>query len=171
MLINFGCGKQVLDGWFNVDAVRHPKAPRAPDLLYAMSFYDGVLDEQMPLKAGCADALQAMHVIEHFYRYDVSAVLKEWRRVLKVGGRLILELPNLEQACKNLLDGMDDQMCMWPIYGDWGHGDPYMMHRHGYTPKTIMALLNEHDFRKITMQPPQTHGRRLNRDMRVEAVK
>ena len=30
MRINFWCGRHVRDGWLNVDAVRHPKAPRDP---------------------------------------------------------------------------------------------------------------------------------------------
>ena len=38
MKINFGCGRQVLDGFFNVDAVHSAKAPRAPELLHAVAF-------------------------------------------------------------------------------------------------------------------------------------
>lgn len=98
-------------------------------------------------------------------------MLVEWYRLLKPGGRLILELPNLEKACRNLLKGLNDQMSMWPIYGDWNRGDEYMMHKHGYTPKTIKGLLKECGFSNISILPPQTHGRRANRDMRVEAVK
>jgi len=62
-------------------------------------------------------------------------------------------------------------MSLWPIYGDWNHKDPYMLHKHGYTPRSIVALLTDAGFRKIELKPPQTHGARANRDMRVEAVK
>jgi predicted SAM-dependent methyltransferase len=118
-----------------------------------------------------ADEVSAFHLIEHFARYEATDVLAEWRRLLKPGGRLILELPNLELACRNLLDGLEDSLGLRPIYGDWTHRDPYMLHKHGYTPKTISALLQESGFVQIEMKPPQTHGRQLKRDMRVEAIR
>jgi hypothetical protein len=171
MRIHFACGKHVWDGFYNVDAVRHPSAKRDPELLFEMRFEDGALVEQLPLADGCATELHAMHIIEHFYRYDVDAVIDEWKRLLAIGGKLILELPNLEAACRNLLAGMSDQMSMWPLYGDPGWKSPYMIHRWGYSPKTIHSLLAFHGFDKITLLPPVTHRARANRDMRVEAVK
>lgn len=171
MRINFGAGKVIMDRWYNVDAVRHPKAPRDPELIYEMRFDGGKLIEPMPLADGCADEVFAAHVIEHFFRYDVDAVVAEWKRLLRDGGRITLELPNIEAAARNLLAGMSDKMALWPLYGDWSHGSPYMMHRHGYTPKTITSLLAFHGFKDIRILPPVTHGARVNRDMRVEAVK
>lgn len=171
MRINFGCGKQTWDGWYCIDAVRHPKATRDPDLLYVAEFDGGEIRNPVPLPDECADEVNSFHFIEHIFRWQSPAMLREWHRLLKPGGVLVLELPNLEAACRNLLAGMDDQMCMWPIYGDWSHMDPYMMHKHGYTPKTIKALLAECGFKDIVMKPPRTHGARANRDMRVEARK
>lgn len=171
MKVNFGCGRKILPGFFNIDAVVHPLADGVPDLLFAFEFTEGNLIEHLPIESGSVDELHSYHVIEHFYFYDVDAVICEWSRILKSNGRLILELPNIEAACKNLLAGMVDQMCMWPLYGDPGLKDPYMCHRWGYTPKTIQALLQKHGYRKIEICLPQTHGKRKNRDMRVEAIK
>lgn len=126
---------------------------------------------KIDIEDGKAQIVMANHLIEHFFRWEVEDILAEWYRLLKPGGQLILELPNLEHACRNLLAGSTDQMSMWPIYGDWGHKDPYMMHKHGYTPKTIKALVDLCGFKKVQILPPQTHGRRANRDMRVEAIK
>jgi predicted SAM-dependent methyltransferase len=172
MRINYGCGRQVLDGWINVDAVRSPQAPRPPDVLFAMRFdASGALIERTPLPDECATDLQAMHVIEHFYAWEVPAVLAEWRRLLQRGGRLILELPNLEMAARNLLSCMGDKMSMWPLYGDPAHRDPYMCHRWGYTPRTLSQALLDAGFVKPQFLPPQTHGRKVNRDMRCEAIR
>lgn len=171
MRINFGCGKQTWPDWFCIDAVRHPKASRDPDLLFALAFNDTQLVEALPLADGCADELHSYHFIEHVYRWEAPAVLAEWHRLLRPGGLLVLELPNLEAACRNLLAGARDQMGMWPIYGDWGHRDPYMMHKHGYTPATIQALVAECGFTNIRMARPQTHKARSDRDMRLEARK
>lgn len=43
---------------------------------------------------GSMDAVFSSHLLEHFPRSQVSAVLKEWARVLKVGGYLVLYLPS-----------------------------------------------------------------------------
>lgn len=169
MKLNIGCGKQTWDGYYCVDAVPHPKATRAPDLLHAFAFEGTRLKNPLPLPDGCADEVHAYHFIEHVYRWEAPALLAEFHRMLKPGGLLVLELPNIEAAAKNLLAGLDDQMAMWPLYGDPSHVDPFMCHRWGYTPTTIKALLG--DFFKISIRPPQTHGARVSRDMRVEAWK
>lgn len=171
MHINFGCGRRVLPGFFNVDAQRHPKAKKPPDLLFDMQFTpEGKLRHQLPLDDHCADLLQCMHVIEHFYEWEARAVLMEFKRLLTPGGKLILELPNIELACRNLLKGLDDQFSMWPLYGNPEELDPYMCHKWGYTPQTLTTLLQSCGYKKILFLEPQTHGRRLNRDMRFEAI-
>lgn len=172
MRVNFGCGRRVLDGWFNVDAVLSPKAPRAPELLHAVTFTpDGKVANPLPLADGCADELLAAHVIEHVFAWEAPALLTEWKRLLKPGGRLVLELPNLEAAARNLLEGRTDQWCWWPFYGDPSHRDPWMCHKWGFTPKTILALVTAVGFDGATIKAPQTHGPRPDRDMRVEARK
>lgn len=163
MRIHVGCGRHVLNGWTNCDIQASPKASRPPDILCDA--------RSIPVPDGCATEVMALHVIEHFARYDADAALAEWNRIMQVGGKLTLELPNLEAACRNLLAGMDDQMAMWPIYGNWNECDPYMLHKHGYTPTTIKSLLEGAGFKHVKVLPPQTHGRRANRDMRVEAIK
>jgi predicted SAM-dependent methyltransferase len=172
MKLNIGCGKQTWGGYYCVDAVRHPKARREPDLLHAFEFAkDGALLNPLPLADGCADELHSYHFVEHVYRWEATNLLAEFHRLLKPAGALVLELPNIAAAARNLIAGMDDQMAMWPLYGDWSHRDPYMMHKHGYTPGTIATLLKESGFNDIRVLPPVTHGAKANRDMRVEAVK
>lgn len=156
----------------NVDAVVNPKAPHAPEVLHALTFNaDGSIVEQTPLPDGCAAELIAAHVIEHFFEWESPFVLLEWKRLLRSGGKLILELPNIEAAAKNLLAGMDPQMWRFPFYGDGSHKDPYMIHRFGFTPKSIRQAVADAGFSDIQVLPPQTHGPRPNRDMRVEAIK
>ncbi len=163
MKINLGAGKMRPAGFINVDIQEHPKAPSPLDIVADV--------RAVPLGDGCADEVHAYHLVEHFYRWEASALVREWARLLRPGGRLVLELPNLELAARNLLAGQPDQMCMWAFYGDPGHQDPYMCHRWGYTPKTIKALLAECGLHEIVMKAPQTHGGKVNRDMRVEAIK
>lgn len=160
-----------MDGYVNIDVARSPLAPRDPDI-----FADA---GDIPLEDDCADEIIALHVIEHFYRWDVDRILREWTRLLKPGGRLILELPNIYEVCRNYVRMAKDgrygtkdmaQWAEWPLYGDPTHEDPFMCHRWGYDPHTIHALLEPHGFTSITIMDPQTHGKRAHRDMRVEAV-
>lgn len=172
MKINFACGRHVIDGFTNIDAVHNPKAPRAPDILHALTFNaDGSIANPTPLDDECADELCAMHFVEHVHEWQSPFVMLEFFRLLKSGGKLILELPNIEAAAKNMLRGMRPQMWRFAFYGDGGHKDPYMCHRFGYTPISIMALTEAAGFKNVQILPPQTHGPRPNRDMRVEAIK
>lgn len=171
MKINFCCGKQTWDGFFCVDAVKHPKSSRDPDLLHVLKFDGATLANPLPLEDGCAVELHSYHFLEHVYAWEAPALLGEWHRLLKAGGRLILELPNLEAACRNMLAGMNDQLVMFPLYGDPKTMDVFMCHRWGYTPETVRKLLEGNGFTKVKVLAPQTHGARVNRDMRVEAVR
>lgn len=172
MRVNWWCGRQVLDGWYNVDAVLHPKASRPPELLHVVEFdAAGAVRNPLPLADGCASELQAMHAIEHVHEWQAPHLLAEWRRLLQPGGTLVLELPNIEAAARNLLAGRPPQMSMFAFYGDGSHRDPFMCHKFGYTPATITALVAAAGFIKVRVLPPVTHGARHDRDMRVEARK
>lgn len=170
--INYGCGRRILSGYVNVDACVNPKAERAPEVLHALRFNpDGSIVEKTPMLDDFADELLAAHVIEHFREYEAPHVLLEWKRLLKPGGKLILELPNIESASRNLLAGLRPQMWLFAFYGDGSHKDPYMLHKFGYTPASIKTAVEAAGYRDVQILPPQTHGPRPNRDMRVEAIK
>jgi ubiquinone/menaquinone biosynthesis C-methylase UbiE len=167
MRLNIGCGSRRLPGYTGVDAV----ATRSGVDIVAPA-------HRIPLEDGCADEILAVHLWEHFYRWECDIVIKEWRRVLKVGGLLVLELPNLRKCCENLISGRaipgkhPDQLAYWGIYGDPTTSDPFMVHRWGWTPQTLSAFLLDHGFAGIAEKPTQFHpiGRDI-RDMRIEALK
>lgn len=172
MKINVGCGKQTWDGWFCIDAEKHEKATRDPDLLYVFEFNaDGSLMQPIPLESEVASEIHSYHFIEHVFAWEAQAVIAEFRRLLKPGGLLVIECPNIKLAAENLLGGMPDQWCMWPFYGDPGQKNPYMTHKWGYTQKTLKRLLMDAGFNTVSNLPPQTHGAKMNRDMRAEARK
>jgi predicted SAM-dependent methyltransferase len=173
MKINVCAGRHLLEGWTNVDAVvsTHPKAKgRKPDILADMA--------SIPLPDECADELMCIHGIEHVYSWEAEDAIKEWHRLLKVGGKVVIECPDLIKCCKNLLSGYKvsdkhpDQMGMYGIYGDHTLKDPFMMHKNGWTPTTMRALLDRHGFTDIQEERPQWHAAGASmRDMRMVARK
>jgi SAM-dependent methyltransferase len=166
MKLNIGAGGRRIEGYTGVDAVQRPAA----DIIARA--------DNIPLPDSSVDEIMAIHLFEHFYRWECEGVLAEWRRLLKPGGRLVLELPDLIKCCKNIIDGRmvggkhPDQLGHWGLYGDPRESDPYMAHRWGWSPKTLGALLKANGFTDIRQEPTQWHpaGREF-RDMRVVAVK
>lgn len=157
MKLDLGAGFKVNDGYTSVGLEDHHDI-RA-DL------------RSLPLPDECASEAMAIHVIEHFNRWEVPAVLKEWKRVLKPGGLLVLEQPDLVKCCRNFLTDDDPQNGIMGIFGDPAHEDPLMLHKWGYTPHTLRPLLIQAGFVKVKQKPTQFHRRRANRDFRMEARK
>jgi predicted SAM-dependent methyltransferase len=73
---------------------------------------------------GSVDEILSVHLIEHLARWDAPFGLGEWVRVLRPGGRLVIECPNLLAACAELLqvpeaandlEGLAAQRTYWTI--------------------------------------------------------
>ncbi|MFA6063881.1 MAG: methyltransferase domain-containing protein [Gallionella sp.] len=170
MKINVGCGKRTDPDWWNCDVQQDPDASQP---------LDAICDARsIPLPNECADVVQAIHLFEHLYRWEIDSALAEWRRLLKPKGTLILELPNLVKCCQNYLSGRvrggkePDQLSRWGIYGDPRTGNHWMNHRWGYSPAELIDILHARGFVKAKEHATQFHpAGREYRDMRIEARK
>jgi ubiquinone/menaquinone biosynthesis C-methylase UbiE len=168
--LNLGCGDKILDGYINVD-VANERAGKQPDVICDIRNLDNFSDNY-------ADEILAVHVIEHFWRWEVIQILKEWVRVLKPGGKMILECPNLKSACEEFLKdpdlnsgpGQEGQRTMWSFYGDPRWNDPLMVHRWGYTPLSLAKVMHEAGLRDLRQEAAQFKLREP-RDMRITGIK
>ena len=166
MRLNLGCGDKILPGYVNVDVVAS-RAGMKPDVICD-------LHDLAPFEDACADEILSVHVVEHFWRWEIRDVLREWVRVLKPGGRMIVECPNLASACRTFLENPEQyaredqngQRTMWVFYGDPKWKDPLMIHRWGYTPESLRALLEEVGLADVHPEPAQFKLREP-RDMRI----
>ena len=167
--LNLGCGDKILPGYINVD-VASERAGKKPDVISDI--------RKLTFDDNYADEILSVHVIEHFWRWEVFDILKEWIRVLKPGGRLILECPNLQSACEEFLKspevksgpGQEGQRTMWVFYGDPRWQDPLMVHRWGYTPHSLSLLMNEVGLINIKQEAAQ-YKLKEPRDMRIVGEK
>ncbi len=170
MKLNLGCGDKILPGYVNVD-VAETRAGKRPDVLCD-------LHALVPFESDSVDEILSVHVVEHFWRWEVADVLGEWLRVLRPGGRMVLECPNLAAACEAFLADMDagsgpgpeGQRTMWVFYGDPRWRDPLMVHRWGYTPNSLAALMRDAGLVNIRQEPAQFKLREP-RDMRIVGEK
>ena len=168
--LNLGCGDKILPGYINIDTVSERKAKK-PDII-------ADIRDLKNIKTSIADEILAVHVIEHFYYWEVVPLLTSWKRILKPGGKIILECPNLLYACKMLLQNpvkassadQNGQMSMWPLYGDPSWKDPLMCHKWAYTPESLASVLTKSGFSN-TQQEPAKYKLREPRDMRITGVK
>lgn len=154
--LNLGSGSRPLPGYTGVDL--DPQA----DLVLDLRHLEGIPDNSV-------EEIIAIHVIEHFYLWEVTSLLMEWRRVLLPGGKIILECPDLEKASQLFLKGAKDQMGMWAFYGNPTLKNPLHCHKWGYSPSSLEEQLRKAGFKGCVVKEPQFKFK--ERDMRMEAYK
>lgn len=156
MRVHLGAGAKYWPGWVNVDA--HGEQDVMSDAL------------ALKLDADTASEIQAIHLFEHLPRLKVEAALADWRRVLKSGGQLVLEMPCLDKMAQLIVDGERDlRMTLLGIFGDPRDPKPDMMHQWSYTRREITDLLTGCGFVDVQTMEPKFHFPK--RDMRVTARK
>lgn len=144
----------------------------APDIVGSMLDMAAVAD-------GSVDAIYSAHNIEHVHAHEVPQVLKEFLRVLKPDGFLLVTCPDLQTVCQLVAeDKLGDAAytapagAITPLDILYGHGAAlaaghhYMAHKTGFTLKTLTQALQTAGF-------PTVGGKRRLRglDLWVVATK
>jgi len=156
--LNLGCGRRQIDGWTGVD-VRNYGQDHIADI------------RRLPFADESADAIMAIHVLEHFYLWEVQGLMAEWVRVLRPDGELIVEVPDIFLAVSRMANGVDDpQLTWWVLYGDPKHKDELQCHHWGYTIKTLRELFENNGLRDIKSGPGK-FKQKERRDIRVTGRK
>jgi hypothetical protein len=140
--LNVGCGFDHRAGYVNVDfEERHD-----PDLLA------DVRDLSM-LPSGEYDEVLAIDVLEHLPRSDTAACLTEWHRVLRSGGELRLQVPDVV-ACGRLLMRRDTveqhEQLVHQLWGTQAYTGDF--HLSGFTDLLVIEALHRTGFHRIELQ-------------------
>lgn len=159
MRLNLGSGGKRIEGWLSVDTCsRFGPVDVECDI------------RRLPWDAGVAEAVMAIHVIEHFQIWEAPHVLREWRRVLEPGGEMALEMPDLSKCLESHRAGkMTDDQFLMRLYGDVTTKDPLMVHKWCWTPETAIAAFELIGMERIRIEPPLYHFPQW--DMRIVGYK
>ena len=123
-----------------------------PDIVGSMLDMAAVQDASV-------DAIYSAHNIEHVHAHEVPQVLKEFLRVLKPDGFLVVTCPDLQTVCQLVAeDKLNDAAytsqagVITPLDILYGHGAAlaaghhYMAHKTGFTLKTLTQALHTAGF-------------------------
>jgi predicted SAM-dependent methyltransferase len=96
MKLHLGCGNNIKEGYVNIDAyVDRPEVEKFS--IFNLPYDDESIDE-----------ILAEHLIEHIKFGDEKRFWRESYRVLKPGGIMSVEAPDLEWLCKVFVENKDD---------------------------------------------------------------
>lgn len=126
-----------------------------PDLVGTMTDMSAVASESV-------DAIFSSHNIEHLYPHEVPVALKEFRRVLKPDGFLVITCPDLQSVCQLVADDKLLEAAYSSPAGPiaaldilYGHrpamaaGNLFMAHRYGFTERVLSGVLREVGFATV----------------------
>lgn len=122
--LDIGCGVEetTKEGYTGVDAYTGNAEIKAN--MWDLPFAEGEVDE-----------IFSSNALEHVSKFQVIPTLLEWKRVLKIGGKLILEVPDLEWACMWWITHQSVKWDMDIIYGTQLHEGEF--HKTGFSAKII----------------------------------
>jgi SAM-dependent methyltransferase len=98
---------------------------------------------------GKFDWVNASHVLEHLRRIEAVDAVKHWTRLLKVGGKITIHVPNIERAMRLILDPPNNvapgEKSYWwaQVYGDQAEDGQAWQHRNGFTPRKLEGLMQQ----------------------------
>jgi SAM-dependent methyltransferase len=124
--VNIGSGFVGQDDWINLDKSLVARIARLPFLVPLLvrlrllpRFYREVhwprikfhdCRKKLPFFSDEVDCIYTSHFLEHVYRHQALAILKECRRILKPGGVVRIVVPDVKKLALAYLDGRMDKI-------------------------------------------------------------
>lgn len=176
--LHIGCGGKFYRGYENID---NDGGDVDHDVYTALPYADNSIEE-----------ILAVHLLEHLFPWKVESVLRDWYRVLKPGGKLWLEMPDLKKILGHFVstrayavgDGIDalvtppaqivlsDQkgvLTMNALYGGENSEKIGDLHKWCWTFETLAPFFKHIGFRDIKEKTAVFHV--PQRDFIIEGIK
>ena len=147
--LHVGCGPQKKSQiqWFNKDSWKEIRFDIDknvnPDIV-------GTLTDMKSVETGSVDAIYSSHNIEHIFPHEVPIALKEFYRVLKEDGIVVITCPDLQSAGEAIVQDKLFESLYESTMGSvtafdilYGHrkttadGNVFMIHKGGFTYSSL----------------------------------
>lgn len=150
--LHIGCGDKKLAGYVNIDIV----PTEGTDVVM------NVARELFSIPSNIAAEIRLESVFEHFYRYQQDKILREFQRILKSNGKLIIKwLPDFDAVIQAYLKKekgiVGERFDLFNVYR-LTHGEPtpknspQLLHKDIFTKESIKTLLEDNGFQIQTMK-------------------
>ena len=157
--LNLACGFMTRPGWINCD-LYDPHADMKCDV------------SKLPFEDNYADEIYASHIIEHFHYYEGFDVLREWLRVLKPGGKLIIETPDMFASCKKFVEGTEqDRINLYGHFFAQPWLGPGQVHKMLYTETQLRWTLETCGYTNIRKVPAMRYIGNEDQNLGMEAYR
>ena len=133
MKLHLGCGPRYLPGYIHVDILKYNHI----DILADICDLSQIPNESV-------DDIYASHVLEHFNRYQILPVLREWNRVLKINGVIHISVPDFLAVIEHYQSNEYLPELIGLVCG--GQKNEYDIHKMVYDEKLLTQFLNESGF-------------------------
>jgi FkbM family methyltransferase len=164
--LNVGSGGIHVDGYISVD-----KNDTRAHIL------SDIFDLENIFPPDSVDEILGSHIFEHINPFQSMDILNIWKNILIPGGKLILELPNIEELCKNFSTANKGERyglltCIYGAVNTEEIGDKNHItsaHLFGWYPEILWDHMSNAGFSNIVFLPEQIPHPGYN--FRVEAIK
>jgi predicted SAM-dependent methyltransferase len=140
--LNLGCSDRPVPGWVNVDVRRVAGISVVADV------------RALPFRDGAFDLVRGSHVLEHFHTWDVPGALREWARVLRPRGWMMVCVPDFDWVVRqyrkdpsvlSVKGDPRDAAVLISLYGESFHTPkPWYEHWMIYNFESLGGLLRAH---------------------------
>ena len=143
--LHLGCGTRKLEGWINIDSVYTCQPDVVHDITEPLEYEDLSVDE-----------ILAEDLLEHFDKYMRHIVFYEWARVLKIGGKITIQVPDFKKILRryfkfgfrNFVDFIFGEN-LWESCIYIGH---FGNHKWGYSEKTLKEFVELYGIDVISLK-------------------
>lgn len=165
--LHLGCGDKKLAGYINIDIVPTEGTDVVMD----------VAEELHLIPSNIASEIRLESVFEHFYRYQQRKILEEFYRILKGGGKLVINwLPDFDAIIDAYLKEekgiVGERFDLFNVYR-LSHGDPkagnspQQLHKDIFTKESIRQLLESSGFQVESMKNEKFDREELALDINI----
>jgi len=150
--LNLGSGSDMREGYINID-LYDDRADLKLDIT------------KLPYKDNSVDEIISSHVIEHIAFKEAWDAMADWYKMLKPGGILKIETPDLLNLCKAFIAASEEERnYLYPHMFALADGGPGEIHRFLFTEFQLRFQLDNVGFVNIIrVEPDSTYYKQRNR--------